>query len=233
MSYQYTYLYMGLTFGVFWFILFFLRKDTRREMLRMSIFCSILGPISEVVYTQDWWTRPTLFGNILSIEPLLTAFMVCGTASVIYKVLWKKKVVFPKESVTKNKKRGIMLVLFAVFILGLFYGGFFLLNLNSFITTIISVGVATLVFWFIRRDLIVCSLITGGLMVVVAAITYSVLELLTPGWIFAFWHFVNVPPIVIFNLPIDDLVAYFLIGTSFGPLYLFMKNGRFVTSSSR
>jgi len=54
------------------------------------------------------------------------------------------------------------------------------------------------------------------------------LELLTPGWIHAFWIFKNVPDIVIFNLPIDDIIWYFLAGLFIGPLYEYWKEGKLI-----
>ena len=60
----------------------------------------------------------------------------------------------------------------------------------------------------------------------IAFIIYNILELITPGWIEAFYLFKNVPDIVILNMPIDDLVWYILAGMFVGPLYEYWQEGK-------
>mgnify|MGYP000515945139 CR=1 FL=1 len=43
MAYEYSYLILGLVFFVIWLFLFLFRKDTRKEMLIMSILFGIAG----------------------------------------------------------------------------------------------------------------------------------------------------------------------------------------------
>ena len=62
-SYQYTYLLMGVIFAVLWAILFIWRKDTRKEMLLMSGIFGFAGPIADLLYTIDWWNPLTLSGT--------------------------------------------------------------------------------------------------------------------------------------------------------------------------
>ena len=64
--------------------------------------------------------------------------------------------------------------------------------------------------------------------VVVAALVYTFVELLTPGWVQALWHFNNVPAIIIAGLPIDDVVFYFLTGAVIGPIYEYWKGIAFL-----
>ena len=63
-------------------------------------------------------------------------------------------------------------------------------------------------------------------LVLVASFVYTIIEILTPGWINAFWQFKNVPNIILFNLPLDDLIWYFLAGIYIGPLYEYWQESK-------
>ncbi|MFH1916161.1 MAG: lycopene cyclase domain-containing protein [Nanoarchaeota archaeon] len=86
--------------------------------------------------------------------------------------------------------------------------------------------IPTFIIYVRRKDLIVESLVTGILMVIIAAIVYTILNLIQPGRIHAFWYFKNVPNILFLNLPLDDLIWYFLAGIFIGPLYEYWQEGR-------
>jgi len=44
----------------------------------------------------------------------------------------------------------------------------------------------------------------------------------------AFWYFKNIPNIVIFSVPLDDFIWYFLAGAFIGPLYEFWQEARLI-----
>ena len=92
MSYQFTYLYMGLIFSVVWFALFLWRKNTRKEMLSISLLFALPGALADLIYTQDWWVPQTLTGTIVSLEGTIVGFMIGGIATVLYEDIFKKKI---------------------------------------------------------------------------------------------------------------------------------------------
>ncbi|MFH1916159.1 MAG: hypothetical protein ABIJ21_02750 [Nanoarchaeota archaeon] len=53
MAYTYTYLLLNVLLFVVWLVLFWIRKDTRKELLFMSIFFGFIGPLVELVYIHD------------------------------------------------------------------------------------------------------------------------------------------------------------------------------------
>ncbi len=163
-----------------------------------------------------------------SFEAVIVGFTIGGIASVIYEDIFKKKIKVRKVSKTKEIKRNYHLFSVIAVALILFFGSFYLLNFNSFHSTIFSLVIPTIVIWIKRKDLIIDSLATGFLLVIVASLVYSFLEFLTPNWIQIFWLFKNVPNVIIFNLPIDDILWYFLAGLFIGPLYEYWKEGKLV-----
>ena len=222
-NFTYTYLLMGILLLVVWLILFFWRKDLRKDMLSVSILFAIVGPLVSIIYTIDWWSPLTITGTAIGIEDVLFGFVCGGVTATIYETVFRKKLSRKKKN---HKKLNGMPT--AIIVLTIFFGSFFILKINSFFSSIITLVAVTLLIWFKRRDLIKNSLFSGVLLVVVIGGIYSILELITPGWIQSFWHFKNVPEIIIFNIPIDDIVWYFLVGTAIGPLYEYWQNKRMV-----
>jgi len=73
---QYAYLFGDLFFLFIWLILFFARKDLRKQMLIMSFVVAPMGPISEIFYLRDYW-QPQLFnGWSVGVEDLLLLFQL-------------------------------------------------------------------------------------------------------------------------------------------------------------
>lgn len=222
MEYQYTYLLMALLFFFIWIFLFLRRKDTRKEMLIMSLIFSFAGPLADILYVQDWWHPFTITNTQIGIESLVTAFMIGGISSIIYVIIFKKKLSYRKVQTSKKKK--ILIVIFtSLLTVLLFLGGFYIFHLDSLFSTILALTTSIFLIWMKRRDLIMESIITGLLLLTVSIIVYSCLEILTPGWIPKFWVFKNIPNIIILNVPINDIIWYFLAGAFIGPLYEYWR----------
>jgi hypothetical protein len=93
-NYQYSYLVMVIGFAIVWLTLYFLRKDTRKEMIVCSALISISGPALNFLFVQDWWHPISIFDGtqIAIIESLLAAFFIGGIASVPYEIWFKKRI---------------------------------------------------------------------------------------------------------------------------------------------
>lgn len=223
MSYQYSYLIASLFYLVIWTLLFYLRKDLRREMLVISALFAFAGPFAEIVYFKDWWKPFTLTDSFLSIEPFVIGFAIGGVASIICEEIFKKKHKKERRFIAKVRRADFNTFILLSSLAVIFFGSFFLLRLNSLMTTILAFGIPTLIIYSKRKDLIFNSLLSGILLVIVAMIVYSLVELITPGWVEAFWKFNNTPQLIIINLPLDDVVWYFFAGAFIGPLYEYWK----------
>jgi len=211
---------MGIIFLIIWLTLFLWRKNIRKEMLLISILFSIGGPLADTLYKKDWWNPINLLE--IPVEAILVGFTLGGIAAVIYEVLFNKKLA------KKGSKRNIPIIKTFLLLTVLFFGAFYIFKLNSLISTIIAFAIPTIIIYLRRKDLILNSLISGILLLVIAIVTYSLLELLTPGWVQSFWQFKNVPNIVILNVPLDDVLWYFLAGAFIGPLYEYWQEGKLI-----
>jgi hypothetical protein len=218
---------MGLGFAVVWLLLFFLRKDNRAQMLFISALGALAGPFFDILYTQDWWMPANITSTKIGyIEGALTGFMIAGVATVIYEDIFRERIILKKG----NKKELIEdfhLLLLTLFTIVASLSAFFILHINSLLSTLFAFGVPVLLIYYSRRDLIKASLLTSLLLVVIAAGVYTVINFFTPGWIIKFWYFKNVPNIIVLNLPLDDLLWYLFAGAYLGPLYEYWREGKF------
>lgn len=65
-------------------------------------------------------------------------------------------------------------------------------------------------------------------MLILSFFIYPLVDWITPGWVNAFWYFKNVPNIIFLDIPIDDILWYFLTGAALGPLYEYWQERRLV-----
>lgn len=226
--YQNSYLLLGLAFLGVWFLFYAWRRDLRPKMRIVSTITAVLGPIADTVYVQDWWSPLMVTDTKAGLEPVLAGFAIGGTASVLYQIVCKRTAVIRDGSAETVRRSNVRFLCFIASLILLLFGCFYLLDLNSFESTLVA-AIIPLGIMFVRRpDLLSVSCISGGLLVVVAALVYTFVELLTPGWVQALWHFNNVPDIIIAGLPIDDVVFYFLTGAVVGPIYEYWKGITFL-----
>jgi hypothetical protein len=78
LPFRFAYITLCAPFVIVWLVLFFIRKDTRKEQLSLSYAGAILGPLSEVIYFRDYW----LPASILPLHIGRFPFMI---EDVIYK----------------------------------------------------------------------------------------------------------------------------------------------------
>ena len=227
-SYQYSYLIGTIIILIIWLILFFSRKDTRKEMLIISIIFGISGLIVAPIYLTDWWHPLTITKTLIGIEDFLYGFAIAGIASVIYTLIFKKKVQIKKTNKKGKIKRNKNYIIITLILIISFFGSFYLLNLSSFHSSIIAFIIPLSIIWIKRKDLIVNSILTGILLVILSFFAYWTPELINPGWITSAWYLDKISGIQLLMVPIEDLIWIFLTGLYIGPLYEYWQEGRLI-----
>ena len=227
MSYQYTYLFGSLILLVLWGILFLLKKDSRKEMWITSLALGFGGLLVEFVYAKDWWHPLTITNTLVGIEDFIFGFTCAGIASVIYEVVFGKRLRIKKVSRKKEFKEELNLVILGSLLAALFFSSFYLLHLHSFYASVIAFIVPTLIIWIKRRDLIINSILSG-LLLSLLSFLFFLPEYITPGWVKMTWYLENLTGIIILKTPLEDLIWFFLAGLFLGPLYEYWKEGKLV-----
>ena len=94
MPYQYAYLAGSLLFFCFWYLIYRVRRDLRREMIWASLLGLPFG-IIEYFFVPYYWNPESLFGLMrrfgFGFEGFLYSFSIAGIASVCYEFLENKK----------------------------------------------------------------------------------------------------------------------------------------------
>jgi hypothetical protein len=219
---------MDLGFLIIWLFLFVWRKDVRKTMLFISIPLGFMGPFLEYLYVNDWWSPLTITGTLLGIEDFFFGFLIGGISAVIYEELFKKRI---RERKFSKKIRDVNRIFFwitAAMGIIAFYFCYFIIGLNTFVITTSLLIILIAIMYVKRRDLIIDSLVSGFLLVVISSIVYIAVEIITPGWVYEFWHFKFFPKVLFLGLPIDDIIFYFLFGAAVAPLYEYWQEGRLI-----
>lgn len=223
---QYPYLLGILIILVVWLILFFLRKDLRKEMLMMGLFLFLLASEAEKTYFQDYWKPEVLFkfhlfGFPITIEDLLFGFLLGGISGVLYEVLFRKKFL----KIKRERKGHRQMWLFFV-ILG-WCALHYLVNLNSIFEamTLYIFGASIIIIF--RRDLVLDALFSGIFLGLLAFIGYFLYIPLFPGVLQKNWFLYGTPSgIQIAGVPLTEILWFFTLGMVVGPLYEFWQGYR-------
>lgn len=225
-DYRYTYLILTLLLFCIWLTLFITRKDSRKEMLAISLIFGIAGPIAEVFYIKDWWQPSTITNTIVGIEAVLTGFFIGGIASVIYTHLFRKKTQTKKPK--NREKEDFRLGLFGGILVLTFLISTQIFKLNSLYGTILAFFIPTLIIWIQRKDLISDSIISGISTMLILIIVYSILNLISPGWIEQFFLLNEVGARLVAGIPLKEFLWYFFAGAFIGPFYEHWKEKKLV-----
>ena len=228
MIYEYSYLLVSILLLFIWLILFFWRKDVKKEMVFMSLIFGFLGFFLGLIYTLDWWHPLTITKTIIGIEDFIFGFSLGGVSAVIYEEVFKKRVHIRKTRKNIEKKRNRNFLFLFSFSLFLFLLSFYVIRLNSFYSSIIGILTPLLLILIKRKDLFFDSLVSGFLLLIIALLGTNIIELITPGWVKATWYFNNLSGIIILKLPLEDIIWFFLSGAFIGPLYEYWREGKLI-----
>jgi Lycopene cyclase len=218
-----SYVYLG-TCGVFlcvWLMLYLLRKDTRREMLTMSLLVGVVSICTLYFwYTIDWWHPKTLTGTRIGIEDFLIGFAGGGVMSACYEIV--SGIRYRYSGRTSYTVRALALLVFLALITSVFFYGF---SVTSFWSTVLGLSIATAVMLFFRPDLIRNSFLSGVLSLLLVLPAYGFILYASPTWVSQTYDWRYLSGILVFGIPIEELVFWFLSGLFFGPFYEFWKSG--------
>ena len=226
-GYQYSYLIGALLALLVWIIFFLIRKDTRKEMLILSLIFGVISFPAQYVYIQDWWKPLTIIGTSLGIEDFIFGFSVGGVLAVAYSIFFKKRIKIKKVKI-KEQKRNLNFLFLFVLLVGIFSLSFFVLKLNTLISTILAFVIPTIAIYIKRKDLIKDSIMSGIVTIPAVFILYQILYLITPGFFGDFWLYQNIGRILIFRIPLEEFIWFFFAGAFIGPLYEYWKEGKLI-----
>jgi hypothetical protein len=202
--YPYAYLVWCLMFVVVWLTLYYIRKDTRREMVLMSFFSTPLGPISEYFHVMDYWRPETITGTLIGPEDVIIAFLIGGISAVLYEFLYQEK----RE---RSERPGIFILILVSYAVGagiLAFGMW--LGLGSVVTTFTLLSLFIAVPLALRPRLIQNSFLSGIAFMTFLFLFYKVFIWMYPGIVDAWWF--GASGVRVLGVPVEELTWGFLWG---------------------
>lgn len=221
--YEYAY-FVGcmMLFGV-WVVFYLLRNDLRKELF----FGSFLGlpfGITEIFFIHEYWYPPSLFNLIakygFGVEDFIFSFFVGGIAAIIYEVVTKSKV-----KKFRPKHRGILpIILFTLL--------FLVLEAVFPHTTIYNIFIAlcggSLYIGLLRRDLFTEMLVSGLTFGLLYFFLFLIFNHLFPDFIKTTYNLANLTHLSIMNIPIEEFLFAFFLGSTWSVIYEYVKGFKLV-----
>lgn len=218
---NFAYLVLGVVLFGFWFLLFLLRKDLRKEMLLMSLLCTPFA-ITELFFVQDYWYPDTLFGWVLGIENFIFCFCIGGIATVVYELFMRRKLYKHKGDAGWGR-RFLFCLTIGLILTFLFW---YVLPINFMYASFLAMSLGLICMLSFRRDLLKESILSG---LFFCAIYFLVFQfcfgVLFPDLVEKWWFHRNLSGARVLGQPIEESLWAFYFGALCGPAY------RFVTSS--
>lgn len=222
----YPYLVANLYFLILWLFFFFFRKNWKEQLI-WSLVGIVLGPVSQIIVTRDWWQPAFVCPScLIHLEDIILGFTLCGISGVLYNDLFVKK-----QTPERLRKITFLQIIFFLIVivaaLDLAFIPHLIWGVHSFWTSTISLMFLALVVALSRPDLIKSMFVSGFLLMVLAAPFYLIGLNLNSRWIQEEWVWRNLSGVYIFKVPLEDWLWYFVIGFSFSAFWELVARVRY------
>jgi hypothetical protein len=218
---QYTWLIWSLIFLLIWLMVYIFKKPFRKEMLKISLWTMPFG-LAEPLFVPKYWNPPSIFNLAqntgFDIESVILTFAMGGIASVLYKLTLKvNNEPFPEAERNNPKHKIHSYLLFTPVVVFLLFA--FLTNLNHIYCASIAMFAGAVASVLCRPDLKKKIWVGGILFLLLYFIYFELLNVLFPGYVSAVWNFTDVSGILIFRVPLEELLFEFTFGMFWSGLY--------------
>jgi lycopene cyclase-like protein len=220
---RFVFLLLGLALLGYWVVIWLVRPDLRRPLLKISLVGAVAGLVSELWYFRDYWRPPTLLdptGRLgwISPEDALFGFTVAGVAFAANKVVFRRQLV---EGAPRRYPVSAGLCLAGVAAL---VGATNLLGVNSILVSSAAFVMAALAMGAMRPDLLRPAVESGGLLLAAVLPVYLVLfDVLSPGYWDRYWLLrgTALGVTVLGHIPVTEILWYTSWGALAGIAYEF------------
>jgi len=218
---QYVWFIWSLLILGIWFLIYFSKKSFRKVMLKMSLITAPFG-LTEPLFVPEYWFPPSLFNlaerTEFDIESIIFSFAIGGIGSVLYQLIYKKKLV-KVDTIEKNHTRHRLhrIILFIPPFIFLIIAYF--TNLNHIYCGVIALFIGALTTLYCRPDLKSKIWIGGLLFTVLYFIYFGSILLFYPNYVELYWNLDELSHILFLGVPIEELLFAFSFGMFWSSLY--------------
>ena len=220
MSYHYVWLLWSSAFLVPWLLLFFAFDQHRKQMLWTSLAMAPFG-LTEPLFVPEYWNPPSLLELAqrtgFDIESIIFSFAIGGIGAVLYAIITRKHLEpMRSEDLQHSRDRWHRWALATPFAL---FPILYFLPWNVIYAGIAAMVAGTAAAVWCRPDLKSNALVGGVLFLLIYTIFLLGLKWTAPGYIEQVWNLKALSGIVIYGLPLEELLFGFAFGLIWSGIY--------------
>lgn len=220
MKFHYVWLVWSSAFLVPWLLLFLAFGQHRRHMWWASLVMAPFG-LTEPLFVPEYWNPPSLLELAqrtgFDAESIIFSFAIGGIGAVLYNIITRKRLE-PLGLADRHSSRGRWhrWALAAPFALFPFL---YFLPWNVIYAAIAAMIAGAIAVALCRPDLKSNTLIGGVLFLAIYTIFLLALKWSAPGYIEQVWNLKALSEIVIYGLPLEELLFGFSFGLAWAGIY--------------
>jgi hypothetical protein len=231
MKFHYVWLLWSSAFLVPWLLLFFAFPRHRTQMWWASLLMAPFG-LTEPLFVPEYWNPPSLFELAqrtgFDVESLIFSFAIGGIGAVLYNIITRKRLE-PLGLEDRHSSRGrwhrwALATPFALFPF------LYFLPWNVIYAAIAAMIAGAIAVALCRPDLKSNTLTGGALFLAIYTIFLLALKWSAPGYIEQVWNLKALSEIVIYGLPLEELLFGFAFGLVWAGIYEHFTSKRSVAA---
>jgi hypothetical protein len=220
MKFHYAWLAWSSAFLIPWIMLYVLHPRHRRAMRRTSAFMALFG-LTEPLFVPAYWNPPSLFELArrtgFDVESFIFAFAIGGVGAVLYNGLTGKDMGTVDDLERRHPRhrmhRGALLTTFVAFPI------LYVLPWNVIYAGIGAMLAGTIAGWLCRPDLLRKTWVGGLLFLGFYTVFLLGLKWSAPGYIEEVWNLPALSGIVVYGLPLEELLFALSFGLYWAAVY--------------
>ena len=218
---QYVWFIWSLIILALWAVIYLFKKDSRKEMLKMSLITMPFG-LTEPLFVPEYWMPPSLFDlaakTRFDIESLIFSFAIGGIGVVLYNLIFKQT--FQEITHTERNHRRHRLHIYSLFVPAIVFLILALFtSLNHIYCGTIAMFLGGLATLYCRPDLKRKIWVGGILFTVLYFIYFGSILPFYPRYVELYWNLDNLTHILVLGIPIEELLFAFTFGMYWSGLY--------------
>jgi hypothetical protein len=218
---QYVWLIWSLIILALWVVIYLFKKDSRKEMLKMSWITMPLG-FTQPLFVPGYWLPPSLFNLAentgFDLESLIFSFAIGGIGTVLYNLVFKRRFVEMQHTERGHKRHTLHIHILFVPVL-VFAALSLFTNLDYIYCGVIALffgGLATL---YCRPDLKGKIWIGGILFTILYFVYFGSILTFYPDYVTLYWNLDNLTHILVLGIPLEEFLFAFTFGMYWSGLY--------------
>lgn len=220
---QYIWLIWNLILIAIWLVIYgsLGGKDKKKEMLTVSLWTSLFG-LTEPLFVPAYWSPPSLFNLALrtgfDIESLIFSFGIGGIAVILYEWIFRSRhiVISAKERHLPRHSFHIWTLLSAPAVLVALLVA---TNLNPLHSSIIAMIIGGLATWYCRPNLKKKMIVSAFMFSALYFFYFLTLIAISPGFVEQVWNLKAISGILIFGIPLEELLFAWSFGFIWSSVY--------------